>query len=387
MVYDLVMLGILLLTLWRGATKGIAWQVAGLASLALSFVFATPLSAKVAPYIPLDAPLNRWVSMLVIYTAFSFGCFAVARGFRGWLERSKLEEFDRHLGAMFGLMKGAVGCFVVTFFAVCLSDASGKMVIDTVTGRVCISVMNRLQGVLPRELEEVIASRFERAERNYGGDSDYDSDDVADRGRDDSDPDRFPSSFRGSRKPQDEDDSFSGNRGPKIRPDADAERRRNSGGDDPLDSATSTVSKMFEKLPQALGDRIKDAFKDAITNTLGGGKEPEPEPAETGRLDLAADRQAIEDLLTEVRDAVTSTGAERRGFDQNVSNTLRGLPPQTTLPLLKDWVADLNGGRDPDPGTDDQTALVDRIVHHLKKSGVRPSQLPAALRDAIFPPE
>src|SRR5262245_38343757 len=105
MWYDALMLAILLFTTIRGAAKGMAWQLAAIAALVLCFLFATPLSLVVAPSINLAPPLNRWVAMLAIYLAFSFGCFSIARLLRGWLEELRFTEYDRHLGALFGLLK------------------------------------------------------------------------------------------------------------------------------------------------------------------------------------------------------------------------------------------------------------------------------------------
>ena len=108
MGFDLFIGAILLITTIRGAAKGVAWQLAGIGALVLCFLFATPLSLTIAPMIKLAPLLNRWVAMLGIYLVFSFGTFAIARGFREALEKAKFVEFDRHMGALFGLFKGAI---------------------------------------------------------------------------------------------------------------------------------------------------------------------------------------------------------------------------------------------------------------------------------------
>ncbi|MGB1707347.1 MAG: CvpA family protein, partial [Rubripirellula sp.] len=40
---------------------------------------------------------------------------------RGSIDRMKLKEFDRQIGALFGLAKGALYCTLITLFAVTLS--------------------------------------------------------------------------------------------------------------------------------------------------------------------------------------------------------------------------------------------------------------------------
>ena len=67
--YDWLMLIILVLTTVFGAWKGMAWQVASLASLVLSFAVALRFSPLVAPMFGENAPWNRFLAMLVLYLA------------------------------------------------------------------------------------------------------------------------------------------------------------------------------------------------------------------------------------------------------------------------------------------------------------------------------
>jgi uncharacterized membrane protein required for colicin V production len=156
MGFDLFILAILVVTTIRGAAKGVAWQLAGIAALVLCFLFATPLSLSIAPMIKLDAPLNRWVAMLVIYLVFSFGTFAVARGFREALEKAKFVEFDRHLGALFGLFKGAIIALVITFFCVAMSRQARDIILKTHTGYAAAHIMNAIDPIMPRELHAIL---------------------------------------------------------------------------------------------------------------------------------------------------------------------------------------------------------------------------------------
>lgn len=156
MGFDLFIAAILLVTTIRGAAKGVAWQLAGIAALVLCFLFATPLSLSLAPMIKLDPPLNRWVAMLAIYLVFSFGTFAVARGFREALEKAKFVEFDRHLGALFGLFKGAIIALVITFFSVAISKQARDVILKTYTGYTAAHIMNAIDPVMPKELHAIL---------------------------------------------------------------------------------------------------------------------------------------------------------------------------------------------------------------------------------------
>lgn len=154
--FDLFICVILLFTTIRGAAKGVAWQLAGIGALVLCFMFATPLSLTLAPMIKLAPPLNRWVAMLGIYLVFSFGTFAIARGFREALEKAKFVEFDRHMGALFGLFKGALIALVITFFSVAMSQQAREYILKTYTGYAAAHIMNALDPIMPKELHAIL---------------------------------------------------------------------------------------------------------------------------------------------------------------------------------------------------------------------------------------
>ena len=156
MGFDIFILFMLLFTTIRGAAKGVAWQLAGIGALVLCFMFATPLSLTLAPMIKVAAPLNRWIAMLGIYLVFSFGTFAIARGFREALEKARFVEFDRHMGALFGLFKGAILALVITFFAVAMSEQTRTYILKTYTGYAAAHIMNALDPVMPKELHAIL---------------------------------------------------------------------------------------------------------------------------------------------------------------------------------------------------------------------------------------
>ena len=172
MWYDLAVAGILLFCMVRGARKGFLWQLAAIAAVILCFAFAETASLAIAPYLKIDPPLNRWVSMLLLYVACSFVCFAVARGLRNGLQKAKFEDYDRHLGGLFGLIKGAGLAVIVTFFAVTLSESLRPTVLSSYSGHAAAVVMNRLSPVFPAELGSVLKpylDEFEGFEDGFAG--------------------------------------------------------------------------------------------------------------------------------------------------------------------------------------------------------------------------
>src|SRR5688500_18576502 len=156
MWYDAIVIGILAYTTIRGAMKGVIWQIAAIAGVVLCLVFAESISAAAGPYVRLEPPLNNWVVMLGAYLVFSFISFALAKLLTEWLDKIKFGEFNRHLGALFGFVKGAVICLVLTFFIVTVSDSAREMLRNSRSGRVAAIVMDRLHPVMPERLHEAL---------------------------------------------------------------------------------------------------------------------------------------------------------------------------------------------------------------------------------------
>jgi membrane protein required for colicin V production len=154
--YDMVMAAFLLFALIRGAMKGIVWQLAAIAAIVLCFYFSGTLSSEIAPMIPVAAPANRWVAMFLLYVAFSFVSFGLARIVRNAMEKAKFEAFDRHLGAVFGLVKGVAFCLVVTFFVVTYSKEMHDVVMNSHTAYASAIIMDRLHPVMPEKLHDVL---------------------------------------------------------------------------------------------------------------------------------------------------------------------------------------------------------------------------------------
>jgi membrane protein required for colicin V production len=168
MWFDAIVAVILLFTTIRGAAKGIVWQLAAIGSLVLCFFFAQSGSLAISPMIPLEPPLNRWTAMFIIYLITSLVAFGTARALREAIEKAKFVEFDRHLGALLGFVKGAVICIVATFFAVTMTDRIRPVVMNSYSGHYSAVLLDRLAPVLPRELHDIIDPYLRKFEDGSG---------------------------------------------------------------------------------------------------------------------------------------------------------------------------------------------------------------------------
>lgn len=156
-LYDFIMIGVLVAALVFGAWKGFAWQVASLASLTLSYFVALRFSADLAPHISDREPLNRFLAMLIIYAASSCVIWLLFRLISGMIDRVKLKEFDRQMGALLGLAKGGLLCIAITFFAITLAeDPFRKSILTSRSGHYIGYVIDRAHMVMPDEIHDVL---------------------------------------------------------------------------------------------------------------------------------------------------------------------------------------------------------------------------------------
>jgi membrane protein required for colicin V production len=154
--YDIAMLAVLGLATLFGAWKGMAWQLASLASLVLSYFVALKFSAKLAPVFGSSAPWNRFLAMLVIYLAISIVIWLAFRVVAKFLDRIKLRDFDHQVGALFGFIKGVLLCLAITFFALGLSDALREHILATRSGHYMALFLNKADAIMPPELHQVL---------------------------------------------------------------------------------------------------------------------------------------------------------------------------------------------------------------------------------------
>jgi len=160
--YDIAMLAVLLVTTLLGAWKGMAWQIASLASLVASYFVAAKFSGALAPMFGDKAPMNHFIAMLVLYLGTSLVIWLIFRVVAGMIDRVRLKEFDRQLGGLIGATKGVLLCVVITFFAVTLSADSRQMVLDSRSGYYISVLIDRARPIMPDDLRQVLEPYLKR---------------------------------------------------------------------------------------------------------------------------------------------------------------------------------------------------------------------------------
>jgi uncharacterized membrane protein required for colicin V production len=145
--YDLVMLGVLVLATLFGAWKGLAWQVASIASIFVSFFVAVQFREPVARLLSASPPWNKFLAMLILFLGCSLLIWVVFRFVSDLIDRVKLKEFDRHAGAVLGLARGVLWCVIITLFAVTLlGQAQQQAIVQSRSGHYIALLLNRARG-------------------------------------------------------------------------------------------------------------------------------------------------------------------------------------------------------------------------------------------------
>ncbi len=161
--YDLIMLIVLGMATIFGAIKGFAWQVASLASIIVSYFVAYRFRYDVAEMIQAKPPWNQFLAMLILYVGTSFVIWVGFRLLSGTIDRVRLKEFDRHLGAAFGLAKGLVYCLLITMFATSLLGPKQQAAIcQSRSGYYIAKTLDNGIGVLPKEIHDVVGPYLAR---------------------------------------------------------------------------------------------------------------------------------------------------------------------------------------------------------------------------------
>lgn len=163
--YDIVMLVVLLATTIFGIWKGMAWQIASLASLVVSYFVALQFSVLLAPLFGDTEPWNRFLAMFVLYVGCSLLIWLAFRLVSGVIDRIQLKEFDRQMGGIFGFAKGVLLCVAITLFAVSLlPDQQRTDVLNSRSGYYIAVLLNRTHRVIPDELHDVLHPYLHRAQ-------------------------------------------------------------------------------------------------------------------------------------------------------------------------------------------------------------------------------
>ena len=165
MIYDLAMIAVLLVTIALGAYRGLAWQLASLASIVVGYSAALRFAGDVAPLIDIEPPWNWVVAMVAVFAAGSLAVWLVFRLVSGFIDRLSLKEFDKQMGGLAGAAKGVLLCLAITFFAVTLHERSRALVLESKSGWYMALLIDRADPLLPENLHAIIGPYLHQLEK------------------------------------------------------------------------------------------------------------------------------------------------------------------------------------------------------------------------------
>ncbi len=154
-IYDVVMLILIIGTMIQGAWRGMIWQIAPIVSLVMGYVVAYPMSITAAPYFG-SPPLNQLWAMIAIYAAVSLAVYLFMRSLRDSFDRLKLTEFDKHLGALLGFVKGGLIAIVITVGLISVSPQAREIILKSESSTIAARTVNTISPILPDTVNALI---------------------------------------------------------------------------------------------------------------------------------------------------------------------------------------------------------------------------------------
>lgn len=164
--YDLLMLGVMAIAIFRGYSKGLAWQLSSIASIAVSYFVAYRFKDVVTPMIDMPDPWRGMVAMMALFVGSSLVIWLIFQSVRGAIEKAKLKEFDQQLGAIFGGVKGAVWCTVITLVALTfMSQDMSQQIVNSNSGGYIARLLAKSKRIVPGEVQQLLQPYIQQAEQ------------------------------------------------------------------------------------------------------------------------------------------------------------------------------------------------------------------------------
>jgi membrane protein required for colicin V production len=165
--YDYIMIGVLVAATLLGFVKGLAWQVASLGAVVASYFVALRFADRLAPQISEHAPWNKFLAMLIIYVGCSLFIWSGFRVVANFIDRVRLNAFDRQMGALVGFAKGVLLCVAITFFAVSLLEGKRQQIIASRSGQAVVQLLHKAEAVTPPEIQQVIGPYLQKVNERF----------------------------------------------------------------------------------------------------------------------------------------------------------------------------------------------------------------------------
>ncbi|MBS0203550.1 MAG: CvpA family protein [Planctomycetes bacterium] len=162
-VYDGVMALIVLFTVVHGYFRGAAWQVAPILSLVGGYMVAMPMSVTMAHYFG-PPPLNRLFALVTIYILVAITVYLMIRTFREGVDKAKLTEVDRHIGALLGGVKGILATLVATCALLIYFPQMREVILQSESSSIASKIIGTIYPILPNAMHQILDPYLKKLE-------------------------------------------------------------------------------------------------------------------------------------------------------------------------------------------------------------------------------
>jgi membrane protein required for colicin V production len=171
-VYDIIVLLIIGFTVLIGYQRGLARQIASIASIVIGYMVAMSFREPLSKAIPAEAPWNKIAAMAILFLAASLLVWAIYANISTSLKNMELKGFDHQAGAIFGGLKGLLLLCIGTMFAVSLLGSRVHQSIhESKSGSFVVTTIYKLAEylpIVPAELRAYLDPQFDRFNRAMG---------------------------------------------------------------------------------------------------------------------------------------------------------------------------------------------------------------------------
>lgn len=168
-IYDIIMLAVLAGATLFGAWKGLAWQIASLGAIVASTFVALKFDTPLAESLPVGPPWDVPLAWVILFVGTSFVIWIIFRYVSDFIDRLKLKEFDRQIGALFGLAKGVLICVIVTVFLVSLVDSIRTPILRSYSAYYIAVFLDKAHAYLPDDIHDKLEPAIHSLDERLGG--------------------------------------------------------------------------------------------------------------------------------------------------------------------------------------------------------------------------
>jgi membrane protein required for colicin V production len=170
-IYDIIMLIIFGGAICFGYWKGLAWQIASVAAIVVSYIVAVNFREPVAQLIQVEEPWNRIGAMLILFIGTSLVIWTVYAQVSKSLKKMELKGFDRQAGALLGAVKGALLCMVITMFSVTLlGEQAHNAIHNSRIGPYVVTGITKVSAIVPEEVSQITQKYVDEFHQKIGHD-------------------------------------------------------------------------------------------------------------------------------------------------------------------------------------------------------------------------